>query len=145
MPRHREPARQHHVRRAIAILAGNDHEIVFRHYLAEPRRAMRQRRQRLQVAAKTTRLLKAHRSGGLIACPRQFAEQRPTTPAQKTYRATHSFAVSVDVDTHVARRGAATHLAIDARREILVRIQLAGARAQSEDSRERTNRMLDAA
>src|SRR5882757_10448072 len=136
MPRHREPARQHHVRRAIAILAGNDHEIVFRHYLAEPRRAMRQRRQRLQVAAKTTRLLKAHRSGSLIASPRQFAEQRTATPAQKTNRATHSLAVSVDVDTHVARRSAATHPAVDTRREILVRRKFARACAQPENSRE---------
>src|SRR6202166_4677737 len=108
MPHHREPSRQNDVRRAIAILASNDHQIIFRHHLAKARRAMRQRRQRLQVAAKAARLLEAHRGGGLIARPRQFAKQWTTAPAQKTHCATDALAGPVNVDTDVAWRTAAT-------------------------------------
>ena len=90
-PRHRKPSRQHDMRRAIAALACHDHQVVFRYHLAEPGRAMRQRRQRLEMAPKALRFFKAHRGCGLIAGPGQFTEDRTAAPAQNpTARRTRS-------------------------------------------------------
>src|ERR1700730_7928143 len=94
---------------------------------------------------KARSLLKAHRGRGLIARPREFTENRPAPPAQKTCRPPDPLRIAVCVDTHVARRGAVTHLPIDARRNFLARRELAAACAQPEDSRQRTYRMLDTA
>src|SRR5258707_13318973 len=100
---------------------------------------MRQRGQRFEMMPKARSLLKAHRGRGLIARPREFTKQRSATPAQKTHRAPDPLSVDVAIDTHIARRGAVTHLPVDARRNLLARRELAAAGAQPEDSRQRAN------
>ena len=94
---------------------------------------------------KPRRLLKAHRGRRLVARPRQFAEQRTAPPAQKPDRAPNPLRVPLLVDADVARRRTMPHLAVDAWRKILARRELAAASPQPEDSRQRADRMLDAA
>src|SRR5882757_6154987 len=88
------------------------------------------------------RFFETHRGCRLFTRTRQLAHQMTAAAAQKCDRPPDPHVVSILINRQIARRSAVSHLSVNARREILVRGELAAASSQSKQSRERPRRMV---